>query len=422
MKDIAIIILAAGKSTRMKSSLPKVLHPVCCRPIFSYVMDLAKGLRTNKIVTVLGYQAKQVKGLIGPGIKVALQKNLLGTADAVKQALVLLKNFKGTVLILYGDTPLLKKETIKKLLDYHIKNRVDATILTANADKPEGYGRILRDKYSSINAIVEEKDADDFQKAIKEINTGILCFNKDKLSRAINSIKLNQRKKEYYLTDIIGIFYKNGYLVDSVAVTDINEALGINTRPDLAKANKIMQQRINEKLMLEGVSIVDPATCFISYGTKIGRESVIYPFTVIERDVKIGKYCSIGPFVHLREGTIIEADTVVGNFVEIVRSKISTRVLIKHFSYLGDARIGREVNIGAGTVTANFDGGKKNITVIEDKAFIGSDTILVAPVKVGKAAKTGAGAVLTKHKNVPAGATVVGIPARPLKKITGRTK
>lgn len=403
----------------MKSSLPKVLHPVCGRPVLNYVLDLARSLRINNTVAVLGYEAGKARKIIGTGIKIAVQKKLLGTADAVKQGLGLLKNFKGTILILYGDAPLLKKETIKKLLDYHIKNKADATILTAHLDKPQGYGRVLRDKYSTIKAIIEEKDADDFQKAIKEVNTGIICFDSDKLKRSISAIKLNPHKKEYYLTDIIAIFSNRGFLVEHITIEDINEALGINTRVDLAKAGRIMRSRINEELMLQGVSITDPDTCFISYGLKIGTDTVIYPFTVIEKNVKIGKHCTIGPFVHLREGTTVEDGVVVGNFVEVVRSKISSRTLIKHFSYLGDARIGRQANIGAGTVTANFDGGGKNTTIIGDNAFIGSDTVLVAPVKVGRGARTGAGAVVTKNTNVPPGTTVVGVPARPLKKNRG---
>lgn len=391
------------------------MHPLCGRPMLSYVLDLARDLKIKKIVTVLGHQYTQVRPLIKPGIKIVVQKRLLGTADAVKQGLRPLKNFKGTVLILYGDIPLLRKETVKKVIDYHIKNNLDAVILTAKLEKPGSYGRILRDKYGSVSGIIEEKDADDFQKEIKEINTGIICFDKQKLSGALNKIKINRRKHEYYLTDAIEIFYKKGYLLDSINAADINEALGINTHADLAKANRIMQQRLNEKLMLEGISIVDPDSTFIGYGAKIGRNTKIYPFTVIESGVKIGKRCLVGPFVHLREGTTIEDDVIAGNFVEIVRSRISAKTMMKHFGYLGDSKIGRSVNIGAGTVTANFDGKKKNNTVIEDKAFIGSDTVLVAPVKIGRAAKTGAGTVVPKHKNVPQGAVVVGAPARLLK-------
>jgi bifunctional UDP-N-acetylglucosamine pyrophosphorylase/glucosamine-1-phosphate N-acetyltransferase len=280
-------------------------------------------------------------------------------------------------------------------------------------DKPAGYGRVLRDKYSSICRIVEEKDANDYEKDIKEVNTGIVCFNKDALALALKYVTPNNPKKEYYLTDIIGILYKKGRLVDGVKLADINEALGINSRADLAKANSIMQKRINEDLMQKGITIVDPDSTFVSYGTGIGRDTVIYPFTVIERNVKIGKRCSIGPFAHLREGTELRDDVVAGNFLEVVRSRISPRAIAKHFCYIGDSRIGQKVNIGAGTVTANFDGRKKNITIIEDEASIGSDTILVAPVRIGRRAVTGAGSVVIK--DVGKGQTVVGVPAKAIK-------
>ncbi|PIP20393.1 MAG: bifunctional UDP-N-acetylglucosamine diphosphorylase/glucosamine-1-phosphate N-acetyltransferase GlmU, partial [Candidatus Omnitrophica bacterium CG23_combo_of_CG06-09_8_20_14_all_40_11] len=413
MKNIAVIILAAGKSVRMKSDIPKVLHPICGRPCLSYVLDLAQSLKIKNVVAVLGYKAEEIKKQLPAGIKVVIQKRLLGTADAVKEGLAALKNFKGTVLVLYADNPLLKKETIKKLLEHHIKNNLDATLLTVKKDEPAGYGRVLRDKYASICGIVEEKDADDFQKDIKEINTGIICFNKDRLIYSLKSVRPDNRKKEYYLTDTIAILYKNNYLIDSLTITDINEALGINSRQDLAKANSIMRKRINEKLMQKGITIVDSDSTFISYGAKIGQDTTIYPFTVIETDVKIGKRCCVGPFAHLRAGTSLADDVLLGNFSEVNRTKISSKTIAKHFCYLGDSRIGREVNIGAGTVTANFDGKKKNITVIKDKAFIGSDTVLVAPVKIGKCARTGAGTVVTKNRDVCDGQTVVGVPARP---------
>ncbi|MCK9603121.1 MAG: NTP transferase domain-containing protein [Candidatus Omnitrophica bacterium] len=414
-KNIAVIILAAGRGERMRSAKPKVLHPVCGRPMLAYVLDLTRALKIKNQVIVLGHKHEQVRKIIPSGIKISIQKKLLGTADAVKTALRQLRNFKGTILILYGDIPLLKKEAIGKLLKYHVDNNLDATLLTAQLDKPSGYGRILRDRYASISGIAEEKDADDFQKDIKEINTGIICFNKERLIAALNKVRPNNRKKEYYLTDTIGILYKNNYLVDGVRIADINEALGINSRQDLAKANRIMQQRINEELMKKGVGIVDPDSAFISFGTQIGEDTTIYPFTVIESNVKIGKSCSIGPFAHLREGTRLGNEVVAGNFLEIVRSSISSKTFAKHFCYLGDSRIGKSVNIGAGTVTANFDANKKSSTVIKDGACIGSDTILVAPVKVGRRAITGAGSVLAK-KDVGDGEIVVGVPARPLTK------
>ena len=398
----------------MKSSTAKALHNICGRPMLEYVLDLVKELKIKRVVAVLGYQREQVKKCLMPGIKSVVQKKLLGTADAVKSALPKLKNFKGTILVLYADSPLLKKETIKKLITHHSKNNLDATLLTAQLDKPAGYGRGLRDKLASIYAIAEEKDADDFQKEIKEINTGIICFDKDKLVSSLKEVKPNNKKKEYYLTDIIAILYKKGALIEAVRLSDINEALGINSKGDLAKANKLMQQRLNENLMQQGVSIIDPGSTFISFGVKIGHDTIIYPFTVIERGVKIGRCCSVGPFAHLRQGTELKDGVVAGNFSEIVRSRLGASVLAKHFCYLGDSRIGPKANIGAGTVTANFDGRKKSVTTIKEGAAIGSDTVLVAPVKVGQNAITGAGSAVIR--DVPDNATAVGVPARLLKK------
>jgi len=413
-KEIAVIILAAGKSTRMKSEVPKVLHPLCGRPMLGYVLDLVTSLKPKQVVAVLGYKQELVRKIIPKGVKIVIQKKLIGTADAVKTGLSALKGFKGTILVLYGDNPLLKKETLKKLLDYHLENHVDATLLTAHLKKPSGYGRIMRDKYSSICAIVEEKDADEVQKDIKEINTGIMVFKKDKLDGNLKYIRTENRKKEYYLTDIIEILAKKKYLVDGIKAEDPQEALGINTRAELAKANSLMQKRINDKLMQDGVTIIDPLSTFINYGTKIGRDTVIYPFTVIERGVKIGKRCSVGPFAHLRENVELKDDVTAGNFIEMVRAKIGSKTFVKHFSYIGDSHVGSSVNIGAGTVTANFDGINKNCTVIQDNVNIGSDTIIVAPAKIGKFAVTGAGSVITK--NIPDKAVVAGVPARILRK------
>ncbi|MCX5699713.1 MAG: NTP transferase domain-containing protein [Candidatus Omnitrophica bacterium] len=413
-KKIAVIILAAGKSTRMKSELPKVLHQLCGRPMLGYVLDLAGALKPAQMVAVLGYQQELVRKFIPKGIKIAIQKKLRGTADAVKAGLAELKGFKGTVLILYGDNPLLKKETLKKLLDYHLENNVDATLLTARLKKPFGYGRITRDKYFSICGVVEEKDADELQKDIKEINTGIMAFKKEKLLANLGLVRPNNRKKEYYLTDIIEIFAKKNYLVDGLKIKDTQEALGVNTRAELAKANCLMQKTINDKFMRDGVTIIDPVSTFINFGTAIGKDTVIYPFTVIERDVKIGKRCFLGPFAHLREGVRLGDDVTAGNFIEMVRSRIGAKTLIKHFSYLGDCSVGANVNIGAGTVTANFDGRNKNYTLIKDNVNIGSDTVMVAPVKIGKFAITGAGSVVTR--NIPDKAVVAGVPARILRK------
>ncbi|MDD4908848.1 MAG: NTP transferase domain-containing protein [Candidatus Omnitrophica bacterium] len=416
MKNLAVIILAAGKGTRMKSQTPKVLHTLCGRPMLMFSLDLVKKLKSRKVVAVLGHKHQEVSKLIPRGVDIVVQKDLLGSADAVKQAQRALSGFRGTVLVLYGDNPLLKEETIKKLLKYHEDNSLDATILTAEVAKPDGYGRIVRDKLGSITGITEDKDADAYVKAIKEINTGIVCFDKSKLFSALKAVRPDNSKKEYYLTDVIGILSRAGSLIEAVRLNDIDESLGVNSRKDLAKANRIMNRRILDDLMESGVTIVDPETTFISWGAKIGCDSIIYPFTVIEKGARIGKFCSLGPFCHVREGVTIDDKAIIGNFIEIVRSRFGGNSIAKHFCYLGDSTIGKNVNIGAGVVTANFDGTHKNPTRIKDNAFIGSDTVLVAPAYVGKGAVTGAGSVLPKNTRVQDKTIVVGVPARPLNK------
>ena len=415
---VAVLILAAGKGTRMKSVTPKVLHNVCGRPMLGYVLDLIKGVRPEKTVAVLGFKSSEVRTVLPKNIKAAVQKRLIGSADAVKCGLSALAGFKGVVLVLYGDMPLLPKESIQKLLKYHFDNQPKATMLVATVEKPQGYGRVIRDEYACIKSVVEEKDANDFQKDIKEINTGIACFDADALRKALARVRPNNRKKEYYLTDVFSILYQMRERVESVAIEDVNLALGVNSRIDLAKVNSIMQRRINDEYMKKGVTIVDPASTFISHGTKIGVDTVIYPFTVIERNVKIGDCCQIGPFVHLRQDTAIASKVLLGNFIEIVRSQLSAGIFAKHFCYLGDSRVGRDVNIGAGTVTANFNGLTKGNTVIKDKAFIGSNSVLVAPVTIGKSAKVAAGAVVLKNTKILDNMVVAGVPAKPIMKKT----
>ena len=414
-KNFAGIILAAGKGTRMKSEIPKVLHPLCGRPMLAYVLDLAKTLKLDRTIVITGHGRELLPGILAEyKAKSVYQDRLVGTADAVRRTEGTLKGFSGNLLILYGDQPLLKAATLKKLIQRHISSFASATILTACMDNPFGYGRIIRDNHGRVRAIVEEKDASEEQKRVKEINTGIICFKKDILFKAIARIKPDNAKKEYYLTDAIKIMAAQGLAIESLCISeDVREAQGINSRIDLAQAQKIMRQRILDNFMASGVSIIDPDTTYIEAGCKIGQDTVIYPFTVIEKDVIIKKFCSIGPFCHLRPGTRIEDKAVIGNFTEIVRSRIGQDTLMKHFSYLGDAVVGRAVNIGCGTVSANFDGKNKQRTIIDAGAFIGSDTVLIAPVKIGKKAVTGAGSVITR--DVQAGEVVVGVPARPLK-------
>jgi len=419
MKNLAVIILAAGRGERMKSEIPKVLHPIAGRPMLGYALDLTRDLRPKFKICVLGHKSQLVQKFIKEQrdeVIIKIQKRLLGSADAVKQARFTLRDFKGVVLVLYGDNPLVKLETLKKLIQYHQRLRACATLLVAMLDKPKGYGRIIRDSSCNISRIVEELEANDYEKDIKEINTGIFCFDKEKLFRALNRVKLHPHKKEYYLTDVIGTLSKQGEVIESLRLEDPQEAIGINKQADLSQVEKIMQRRLQSRLMDKGVRIVDPDSTRICWDTRIMTGSIVFPFTVIESNVKIGKNCSIGPFCHLREGTVIKNNSTIGNFAEVTRSKIGQGSTAKHFCYLGDTRLGKGVNIGAGTVTANFDGKKKSVTKILDKAFIGSDTILVAPVKVGRCAKTGAGSVVTRNKDVPPNTTVVGVPAKPLKK------
>ncbi len=417
MKNIAAIILAAGEGTRMKSSRPKVLHSICGKSMIRHSIDSINSIGINKILVVVGHRGDLVKDSL-PGFNCVKQDKLLGTADAVLKAKgILLKDKKiDSVLITYGDVPLLTPETMKKIIQRHYSSRSDCTLLTSNLKNPTGYGRVLRSGNEKISKIVEEVDASIYDKVIEEINVGVYCFNKSLLFEAIERIRPNNRKKEYYLTDAIEILSKSNALIDSVSTDDPEEFLGVNTRTDLIKAEAVIRRRILTNIMQKGVSVIDPTNTYIEDGAEIEKDAVIYPYTFIEKGVKIGSNCSIGPFARLRTGTVIDKEASVGNFVEIVRSHIGRDTKIRHQCYIGDTIIGKRVNIGAGTIIANYDGKRKHKTVIEDNAFIGTGTILIAPVKIGKGAVTGAGSVVTKNKNVPAGKTVAGIPAKALKR------
>jgi len=413
MKNIATIILAAGEGTRMKSSLPKVLHNICGKPMLEYLIDNVNSIGMDKVFVIVGHKAGLVKHEIR-GIKCITQSELLGTGDAVTRARsALLKDNKiDNVLILYGDTPLLSQETIKKLIEKHVSSNAGATLLTAQFKNPTGYGRVIRSPGNKIVKIVEELDASIYEKVVEEINVGVYCFNKRALFYGLEKIKPDNKKEEYYLTDTIEVLTKSNILVESVSTNDPEEFLGVNTRAELGKAELVMKKRILDKIMDRGVTVIDPNNTYIEQGVDIEKDTVIYPYTFIENDVKIGSNCSIGPFARLRYGTIVGDKVGIGNFVEIVRSSIGQGTKIRHQCYIGDTIIGKNVNIGAGTIVANYDGKEKHKTVIEDNAFIGTGTILIAPVKVGRGAITGAGSVVTRNKNVPAGKTVVGIPAR----------
>ncbi len=403
---------------RMESDVPKVLHKVCGKPMLKYMVDILHQLGIKRCVVVVGHKQELVKEILKGtgGIRIVRQPKLLGSADAVRQTRKSFSNFNGDLLIVYGDTPLISYQSLKKLVQFHQKDGATCTILTAILKNPTGFGRIMRAEDNRIVRIVEEQDADTYEKAIREINVGAYCFKAGQFFSTLEEIKPDNVKKEYYLTDTIEVLSKKRAKVESISTQDEQEAFGINSRHDLMHAHAIINKRNIENLVSNGVTIVDPTTTYIYGEVKAGGDTIIYPHTIIEDRVKIGRTCLIGPFAHLRSGTILEDGVEIGNFVEVVRSRIGSRSKIKHHSYIGDATIGKGVNIGAGTITANYDGKNKNPTFIDDGAFIGVGTILIAPVKIGKGAVTGAGSVVTKNKNVPAGATVVGVPARILKK------
>ncbi len=414
MRDFKCLILAAGKGTRMESFEPKVLQPICGKPMLGYVIKLVKkiGIRDTIVIINNKSQGRQVKSFLGKDIETIEQKQLLGTANAVNQARRLLKDYEGNLLILYGDTPLLTEMTTDKLLEHHVATDAACTLLTAILKNPTGYGRIIKNGLGRIKTIVEEKDSSIYEKVIEEVNVGVYCFKSKDLFLALKKVKANNTKKEFYLTDIIKIFYAQGLKIESVSTESTEEILGINSKNDLAKAHDIIRWRILSRLMQSGVTIMDPNATFIDEEAVIGKDTIIYPHVMIEGKNYIGKNCKVGPFCRIRGNCHIEDNVLIGNFVEIVRTSIKSNTKIKHQCYLGDAEVGSEVNMGAATIIDNYDGKKKYKTVIEDKVFIGAGVILIAPVKIGKAAVCGAGAIISKNTNVKPNSKIVGVSAR----------
>ena len=398
----------------MRSDLPKALQPICGETMLDHLLRSAERAGSNKIFVVAGYKIDLVQRSVGTRAQIVHQKELLGSGHAVNQTAQALAHFPGSVLVLYCDTPLLSAATIIKLIEDHFVNDTDCTLLSVELDDPFSYGRIKRNDSGRVVKIVEENDADADEKKIREINVGCYIFERQGLFDALKAVRKNPKKKEYYLTDVIETLAANGE-VKAVMTGDREEVRGVNTRQDLAKMERLMQDRILDAWIEKGVRIRDPKTTVIDAGVEIGHDTVVLPHTVIEDRSVIGKNCVIGPFARIRGGSKIGDGCVIGNFVEIVRSKIGNKTQVKHLTYLGDAEIGSSVNIGAGTITANFDGKHKHKTIIKDKAQIGSGTILVAPVTVGRSSKTGAGAVVPKGKNVADRTVVVGVPAKSLK-------
>lgn len=401
--DIKSVILAAGKGTRMKSETPKVLHEIFGKTLVGYVLDNVKNITSENFV-IVGHHAEEVEDFVKNNYnnaKTVLQTPQLGTGHAVSMVCPMLKDYKGLVLILCGDTPLITEETLKSFVEFHKENKSDLTVMSTIFDNPANYGRIIRENDNSLKCIVEEKDATPEQKAVKEVNAGIYCLDWAKVCPAFSQLTSNNAQGEYYLTDIIEWGKKNSLSVNAYIMENNEEIFGINSRVHLAQATKIMQHRINEKHMLNGVTIVDPDTTYISADTEIGQDTIIYPSTYIEGKNKIGKKCKIGPMAHLRGGVEIADNVKIGNFVEVKKSRIDSNTNAGHLSYIGDSEIGSQVNIGAGTITANYNPltKVKSKTVLKDNVKIGSNTVLVAPVEVEEGANVGALSVITK--NVP---------------------
>ncbi|MBI3316798.1 MAG: bifunctional N-acetylglucosamine-1-phosphate uridyltransferase/glucosamine-1-phosphate acetyltransferase [Candidatus Omnitrophica bacterium] len=424
------VVLAAGKGTRMRSSLVKVLHPVMGRPMLAYVLDQLAQLGIREIVLVVGHGADEIRSFLkrrdavsapgtgrrNPAPTLVFQKQQRGTGHAVLRARPKFSGYSGDILIWPGDMPLVTLETLKQFLAAHHKAKPQASVLSSLQIEPSGYGRILR-AGGKFFGIREELDASESEKRIQEVNSGIYLFQSAALWKGLSEIRPSNQKNEFYLTDTIEVLAARGCRLEAFPFATLPEAQGINDRRDLGEAHRMMKNREIINHQERGVTFVSPDQTFIEPGVKIGADTVIYPWCYIESGVSIGKGCQIGPFSKIRKGTTLGANTVIGSFVEVSRSKIGRKVLAKHLAYLGDAEIGDETNIGAGTITANFDGKNKNKTQIGKKVFVGSNTVFVAPVRIGDGAHTGAGAVLTKGTKVKAGGVVVGVPAKPLRKL-----
>ena len=439
MQETVAVILAAGKGTRMKSALPKVLHAVGGQSMLRHVMTAAEQAGAKRTIVVVGFGGDQVQAEIGAAAEYVLQAEQLGTGHAMMQAQPALAGYTGTVLLLCGDTPLLTGNTLQQLVAAHQQSGAAATVLTAMPADATGYGRILRDKSGQVLGIVEQKDATPEQKQIGEINTGIYCFEAAPLFAALAGLTCNNAQQEYYLTDVLAILAQAGQRVGAVEVADFQETLGINSRLQLAEAEKILRQRKLLELMDSGVTVMDPASTFVDASVSIGEDTVLYPFTWLEGETTIGRNCrigpnsriadsqlgdavtlhfsyaheckiadgvTVGPYVHLRPDSELATGVKVGNFVEVKNSRVGVGSKLPHLSYIGDADIGSGVNIGCGTITVNYDGKKKHRTVVGDTAFVGCNSNLVAPVSVGAGSYIAAGSTITK--DVPDGALGVG--------------
>jgi bifunctional UDP-N-acetylglucosamine pyrophosphorylase/glucosamine-1-phosphate N-acetyltransferase len=400
MSERVAIVLAAGVSSRMNTQLAKVLHEVCGRPMLAYVLDACREVGIRKMYVVVGYGIEHVRERFGDveDIVWVQQDEQKGTAHAVLCCKEYLGDFEGETLVLCGDGPLIRAEMLKTLFEKHKAEHSAATLATAVLDDPAGYGRIIRDAYGNIQGIVEDSDCTSEQLAICEVNPSYYLFNNRILFEAAEKVKPDNVKKEYYLTDALSLIIATGHKVVAVTAVRPEEAKGVNSRAQLSEASKIMQCRIQKELMENGVTIVDPDNTWIDIRAQIGQDTVIEPFTYIHGEVKVGLGCRIGPFAYLRHGTVLEDDVVLGVFTEVKNSTLGKGVRARHHSYIGDAAVGHNVNIGAGSITANFDGEKVNRTNIGDDCYIGSGAILIAPLELKNGSQISAGTVVSQEE------------------------
>ncbi len=431
MRKHCAIILAAGKGTRMKSSLCKVLHLVAGKPMVSYVAEAVRSSRVEKIVIVVGHRAHEVQQCVGgPGIEFALQEPQLGTGHAVRAAEPLLYGFEGDLLILCGDIPLIEPATIEALLSFHAASGGTLTVATTFLDRPQGYGRIVRNQAGEVLRIVEDKEAGEQEKEIREVNTGIYAADPKKVFPLLKRVGPDNAQGEYYLTDVVAEAVKAGFPVQPFVVNNPREVIGVNTRADLAAVSRIVWDRRRDELMLSGVTLLDPDSVYVDSDVTVGPDTIIYPSVTISGRTEIGRECviesgvfitdcvlrdrvkillgsrldsslvekgtSVGPMAHLRPGTKVGKNARIGNFVEVKKTVVGDGSKAAHLTYLGDSTIGREVNIGCGTITCNYDGKAKHPTVIRDRCFVGSDVQFVAPVEIGEGSVIGAGSTITK--------------------------
>lgn len=399
MSEKVAIILAAGQSSRMNTQLPKVLHEVCGRPMLAYVLDACRGAGIERACVIVGYGKEQVIERFKDDENVVWieQTEQKGTGHAVMCCQELLADFDGDTLVLCGDGPLIRTETLKTLIEKHQQENSAATLATAMLDTPDGYGRIVRDTYGNIQGIVEHSDCSPEQRQIKEVNPSYYCFKNKILFKALSQVTPNNVKNEYYLTDALHLIITTGHKVMAVTAVAAEDAISVNNRAQLSETSKIMQLRIQEKLMDNGVTIVDPPNTWIDARARIGQDTVIEPFTYIHGQVSIGGKCRIGPFAYLRDGTVLADDVVLGVFTEVKNSILNEGVRARHHSYLGDATIGRGVNVGAGAITANFDGEKINRTNVGDDSNIGPAVTLVAPIKLPAESNIKPGAIVSNE-------------------------